>query len=57
MIYTIKEAAKILGCSRQAVEDRIKRGTLDLVLKKEKVTKRYVELPDDVKLNPLARRK
>ncbi len=48
---TISEFAKLHNISRQAVEDRISRGTLPSVIKDVKIRKKLIPVPDDVKLD------
>lgn len=49
LYYTISEYAELKGISRQAVEDRIRRGTLPIVFKEVKTKRKLIPVkPEDV---------
>jgi predicted DNA-binding protein YlxM (UPF0122 family) len=50
---TIAEYANKEGCSRQAIEDRIKRGTLDVVIRSVKTKRKYIYVKEK-SVDPLA---
>ena len=45
MILSISDAAKLYGCTRQNIQDKLNRNKLGTVWKNKAV--RYVEIPDD----------